>query len=326
MFSFFRSLFRRPAPIVRSGSRRQASTVQRPSTKVGLTPRQGWARRNFLVDVLLPSLFRAREGKLNQVVLPQLKPGQLSITWIGHASFLIRTPHRNILIDPNWARWLKVIKRLRQPGMNLHDLPSIDLVLVSHAHFDHLDKRTLRAVAADQPIVVPLGVGNLVHRLGFKQVHELETWHSYEDDDVKVTLTPCHHWGARVLHDAHRGFGGFVIEFGGHTIYHCGDSAYFDGFRSIGEHFSIDYALMPIGAYDPPSGRSVHMTPEEVVRAFLELGAKTLVPMHYGSFRLSFEPVNEPLSRLWVASELAGIADRIMILLEGEIQVLGEET
>ena len=99
-----------------------------------------------------------------------------------------------------------------------------------------------------------------------------------------MTLTPCAHWGARVLHDTHRGFGGFIIEHAGRTIFHCGDTAYFGGFKEIGKRFDVDVALLPIGAYDPPSGREVHMNPEEALLAFHELGAKVMVPMHYGTF------------------------------------------
>ena len=107
---------------------------------------------------------------------------------------------------------------------------------------------------------------------------------------LKISLTPCHHWGARMLADSHRGFGGFIIEANGRSIFHCGDSAYFSGFGEIGERFPIEIALLPIGAYDAPSKREVHMNPEEAVRAFLELRARKLVPMHYGTFRLGYEP------------------------------------
>src|SRR5205085_6470509 len=155
-------------------------------------------------------------------------------------SFLSRTQEHNLLVDPIWAKWLKVFKRMKHPGLQLHHLPAIDVVLVTHAHFDHLDRRSLRQVASDQPIVVPFEVGNLVHDLGFKSVHELHYWESYEVGPLRITLTPCHHWGARVLHDSHRGFGGFVIESAGCTIFQCGDTAYFDGFREIGERDKID--------------------------------------------------------------------------------------
>ena len=284
----------------------------------------GWHKRNFLTEVLLPSLFARRAGvKGRSALFPQLDNTQIGITWIGHASFLVQIAGLNILIDPIWGLWLKGIKRLKQPGVALQELPMIDLVLVTHAHFDHLDRRTLRAVAANQPIVVPFGVGNLVHDLGFQRVHELDYWREVTfgegERQLTITLTPCHHWGARILHDQHRGFGGFVLRTaGGRSVFHCGDSAYFDGFKEIGRRLPVEIALLPIGAYDAPSKRDVHMNPEEAVQAFLELGAQKLVPMHYGTFRLSYEPLSEPPTRLLARAQEAGVAEKVFLMNEGE--------
>ena len=286
--------------------------------KVGLKPVDGWHKRNFVTEVLIPSLFTPRIGKQVSPLYPELESGEIGLTWIGHASFLLQAPGMNLLVDPNWAKWLKVIKRIRNPGLRIHDLPAIDAVLVTHAHFDHLDRRTLRRIAEDQPIIVPFEVGNLVHDLGFRSVHELHYWDTFQCGPARITLTPCHHWGARVLHDSHRGFGGYIIEVGGCTIYHCGDTAYFDGFKEIGDRFAIDLALLPIGAYDPPSGREVHMNPEEAVEAFLQLRARHMVPMHYGTFRLSYEPPDEPPTRLLAAAKKHGIEQRISVMTEGQ--------
>jgi len=294
---------------------------KRPEHHVGMQLGEGWHKRNFLSEVVIPSLFTKRHGAKLKPVFPELKIGELCITWIGHASFLIQTPEQSILVDPNWAKWLKVIKRIRQPGMEIHDLPAIDLVLVTHAHFDHLDRKTLRAVASDQPVVVPRNVGGLVHGLGFHHVQELGCWETFELGALKITLTPARHWGARVLHDSHRGFGGFHIEYEGRSVFHCGDSAYFEGFREIGERMPVEIALLPIGAYDAPSKRDVHMNPEQALKAFVELNAKTMVPMHFGTFRLSYEPLHEPPVRLMEHAEALHLADRICLLNEGEPRV-----
>ena len=288
-----------------------------PENHVTMKPAEGWHKRNFLTEVIIPSFFSPRAESDSSPSLPDLKEGQIGITWIGHASFLIQTREHAVLIDPNWARWLKVIKRLREPGLTPKDLPSIDLVLVTHAHFDHLDKKSLRAVAADQPVVVPEHVGSLVHGLGFNRVQELGRWESMQLGSLKITLTPAYHWGARMLHDQHRGFGGFLIEYAGRTVFHCGDSAWFDGFAEIGERCKIDIALLPIGAYDAPSGRDVHMNPEEALRAFQVLGAGLMIPMHYGTFRLGFEPMDEPPDRLLGHARSLGLDSRIRILREG---------
>ena len=281
----------------------------------------GWHKRNFLAEVVIPSLFTKRQGQKLKPVFPELKEGDICITWIGHASFLIQTPEHSILIDPNWAKWLKVIKRIKHPGMEIRDLPAIGLVLVTHAHFDHLDRKTLRAVASDQAIVVPEHVGGLVHGLGFRHVQELRHWESFELGSLKVTLTPARHWGARVLHDSHRGFGGFHIEYAGRSVFHCGDSAYFDGFKEIGERLPVEIALLPIGAYEAPTKRDVHMNPEEAIEAFIKLGAKTFVPMHFGTFRLSYEPLHEPPERLIKNGAQRQILEQICILNEGEPRI-----
>jgi len=309
---------RKPKADIKKSAKPSGVANGQPARKVGLKPGNGWQKRNFLTEVLIPSIFEPRAGGHAPPNFPELREGEICITWTGHASFLIQTHEQNLLIDPNWAKWLKVFKRMKHPGLRLDDLPKIDLVLVTHAHFDHLDRKTLRGVAADQPIVVPFEVGNLVHDLGFRSVHELHYWESYECGPAKITLTPAHHWGARVLHDTHRGFGGFVIEVGGRTIFHCGDTAYFEGFREIGERHAIDVALLPIGAYDPPSAREVHMNPEEALRAFVELRAQRMVPMHYGTFRLSYEPLHEPPERLLACAREQGLAERITIMTEGE--------
>jgi L-ascorbate metabolism protein UlaG (beta-lactamase superfamily) len=120
----------------------------------------------------------------------------------------------------------------------------------------------------------------------------------------------------------HRDFGGFVIASNGRTIFHCGDSAYFPGFKEIGERYNIEVALLPIGAYEAPTGREVHMNPEEAVKAFLELGAETLIPMHYGTFRLGFEPMHEPPQRLLAAARTQGVEEKILVMTEGKPVVL----
>jgi L-ascorbate metabolism protein UlaG (beta-lactamase superfamily) len=280
-----------------------------------------WNERNFITEVLIPSFFTRKTGVQHRPVFPTLQAGQLALTWIGHASFLIQTPQHNILIDPNWANWLIVIRRLKRAGLAIHDLPDINLVLITHAHFDHLNRRTLRAIAEKQPIIVPEGVTNLVHDLGFEQVHEMKWWDEWTHEGLKITFTPAKHWGARVLHDSHRGYGGFMVEYEGRRIYHCGDSAYFPGFKEIGERLSPEIALLPIGAYEPPSFRDVHMGPEEAVRAFQELRAKTFVPMHFGTYRMSYEPMHEPAQRLMLAGSQAGVLQSIRFLVEGLPQI-----
>lgn len=282
-----------------------------------------WHDRNFITEVLLPSWFQKKSGQRPYVqpIFPKIIDEQICITWIGHASFLIQSPKMNVLVDPNWANWLLVMRRLKHAGITHDYLPGIDLVLITHAHFDHLNRRSLRKVANKQPIVVPEGVGDLVNDLGFKQVYEVKWWDRIELSHVEIIFTPARHWGARMVLDRHRGYGGFVIKFGNRAIYHCGDSAYFDGFKEIGKKLAPEIAMLPIGAYQPPSFREHHMAPEEALKAFTELKSKTLIPMHWGTYRLSYEALYEPPQRLMKAAVRAGLLSNVRFLIEGMPQV-----
>jgi L-ascorbate metabolism protein UlaG (beta-lactamase superfamily) len=248
-------------------------------------------------------------------------PEQIGVTWLGHAGFFAQVGGLNIAIDPVWALWLGPAKRLRHPSVWAHDLPPIDLVLITHAHHDHLHLASLRKLAAAQPIIVPEGVGTLVKNCGFGRIVELKTWQSATFGDLRITLTPARHWGARMIHDTHRGFGGYLIQSPSQTLYHCGDSSMFDGFTEIGKRSRIDVALMPIGAYQPPSGRPVHMNPEEALDAFEMVGARHMVPMHFETYPLSGEPLHEPIERLELAAKEREIYDRVRRLREGESAV-----
>jgi L-ascorbate metabolism protein UlaG (beta-lactamase superfamily) len=165
-------------------------------------------------------------------------------------------------------------------------------------------------------------VGNLVKKMFFSRVVEMEWWDTFRFGEIEVQFTPARHWGARYVHDVHRGFGGFLISSKYGTVYHCGDSSFFDGFAEIGRRKPIDLALMPIGAYRAPSGRPVHMNPEEAVEAFVALDAKEMAPMHYGTFPLGSEPLHEPIERLVDCAVREGVANQVHLLEEGELLVL----
>jgi L-ascorbate metabolism protein UlaG (beta-lactamase superfamily) len=250
----------------------------------------------------------------------------LGVTFIGHSSFLLQMDGRKVLIDPVFAKRLVILRRQRRPGLLVEELPPIDLVLLTHAHMDHLDVSSLRRViratrrltGKTPEVVVPKGVEDLVSTLGFSQVHGLAWWEQIDVQGLHVTMTPCRHWGARMFRDTHRGYGGYVIEGTDHSVYHSGDTAYFDGFSEIGARLKPQVALLPIGAYFPDSYRTVHTSPEEAVRAFLEVGADQMVPMHYGTFRLGREPMDEPLQRLKAEAARLGMNGKLKVLEEGE--------
>jgi L-ascorbate metabolism protein UlaG (beta-lactamase superfamily) len=250
----------------------------------------------------------------------------LGVTFIGHSSFLLQIGGRKVLIDPVFSKRLVVLRRQRRPGLLVEELPPIDLVLLTHAHMDHLSISSLRRViratrrltGKAPEVIVPRGVEDLVATLGFSQIHGLAWWDRIDVQGLRVTMTPCQHWGARMFRDTHRGYGGYVIESGDHSVYHSGDTAYFDGFREIGARLNPQIALLPIGAYFPDSYRTVHTSPEEAVQGFVELGAEQMVPMHYGTFQLGREPMDEPLQRLKTEAARLGINGKLKILEEGE--------
>jgi L-ascorbate metabolism protein UlaG (beta-lactamase superfamily) len=265
-----------------------------------------------------------RSGTVHRPLLAQ--NGDLGITFIGHSGFFLQMGGKNIVVDPNFARWLFILKRLRKPGMYIRHLPAIDYVLVTHAHFDHLHRPSLRRIArrsrrlnGQAPVmIVPRHLHDLVADLGFREIVELDWWEDLSRDGLNVTHVPARHWGARVIRDTHRGFGGYVLRAGAHSVYHAGDTAYFDGFREIGERLRPELALLPIGAYHPESFRAVHTSPEDALQAFHDLGSRWMIPMHYGTFRLSHEPMEEPVQRLQAAAVTAGVSDRIKVLEEGK--------
>jgi L-ascorbate metabolism protein UlaG (beta-lactamase superfamily) len=269
------------------------------------------------------SAMTPRTGEAHKPVL--VSNVQMGVTFIGHASFFLQIGGENVVVDPNFARWLFVLKRLRKPGVRIPDLPPIDVVLITHAHFDHLHRPSLRAIVhhtkqyrgSGPTAVVPEHVFDLVSDLGFRDVVELNWWRSYRHRDVTITHVPSRHWGARILRDAHRGYGGYVLRGGKHSIYHAGDTAYFSGFREIGTRLCPQVALLPIGAYNPPQFRNVHTSPGDATRAFLDLNSRWMVPMHYGTFRLSHEPMEEPLQLLEQEAAAAGVSDRVLVLPEG---------
>ncbi len=251
------------------------------------------------------------------------------LTWIGHASFLVTLDGKHILVDPVFARRIGTFyPRHGLPGLEADDLPPIDLLLVTHSHYDHLDSASVKSLPRTTPVVAPLRLGSWFRRRGFRHVEELDHWQSVDVAGVQVTLTPARHWSRRGIADENRTlWGGYVVAGRSATVYHAGDSAYFDGFAEIGRRFpGLDAALLPIGGYKPAwFMEKVHMNPDQAGRAFLELGARSLVPMHWGAFQLTDEPLLEPAERLraWWQTHVDGDESRqLRVLAVGETLVL----
>ena len=297
-----------------------------------------WRGQPFVVTKL-KQLWRLVQESHAKPIAGQIRlaeivgPNELGITFIGHSSFLLQLGGRSVLIDPVFAKRLILLRRQRWPGLRINEMPAIDVVLLTHAHMDHLNIASLRRVVRSvqmlgkkaPDVIVPWGVKDLVAGLGFSHVHEMNWWDRLEVRGLSVTLTPCKHWGARMFNDTHRGYGGYVVEAGGRSIYHSGDTAYFSGFTEIGERLHPQVALLPIGAYFPDSYRTVHTSPEEAIRAFVETGAEWMVPMHFGTFNLGREPMDEPPRRLMAEAARLGISNKVKVLEEGETMRLFEQ-
>jgi L-ascorbate metabolism protein UlaG (beta-lactamase superfamily) len=275
--------------------------------------------------------------------------GEVAVTFIGHSTFLIRTASAVILTDPVFTPHAGPFGRMgpprvRPPAIAPSSLPPIDLVLVSHNHYDHLQPSSLRRFAETAAFVAPLGVPpqldlpakagshEISTELGAsafrRKIHELDWWQSATAGPAEITCVPAQHFSARTPWDRNRTLWcGYIVRVDGLTIYFAGDAGYSPHFKEIGARSSsIDVALLPIGAYEPRwFMRPVHMNPEEAVRAHLDLHPRVSIGMHFGTFQLTDEGIDEPLRALERAREAHGVsADAFGVLDFGETKILGE--
>jgi L-ascorbate metabolism protein UlaG (beta-lactamase superfamily) len=246
-----------------------------------------------------------------------------TLTWIGHASFLLQAGGCSILVDPVLSRSLSgVVRRHGAPGLDWAALPRIDAVLITHNHRDHMDEPTLKRLGPAPLFLVPMGMASWFRRAGLTRVVEMAWWQTEAVGPVSVTFVPAEHWSRRGARDTNLSWwGGFVVEHEGRRIYHAGDTAWFSGFADIGQRVGrIDVAMLPIGSYAPRwFMHPQHMNPEDAVQAFLALGARQFVPMHWGTFQLADDPIDEAPHLLRQTWDTAGLdASRLVIPAIGE--------
>ena len=263
----------------------------------------------------------------------KLGPNEVAVTFVNHATFLIQMAGLNILTDPVWSNrigsfgWLGSA-RVRKPGVAFDDLPRIDLILISHNHYDHLDLDTLKRLSQkfSPTVLVPIGDKDLVESAGFTDVRELDWWENIEiGQGLKITFTPTQHFSRRGLFDLQKSlWGSYLIQGGGQSVYFGGDTGYSIHFAEIKKRLGAsDIALLGIGAYEPRwFMQPIHMNPAEAVKADIDLGAKQSIAMHFGTYQLSSESIDQPPADLKTALAKEGVPkDRFVVLTEGETRI-----
>jgi N-acyl-phosphatidylethanolamine-hydrolysing phospholipase D len=270
------------------------------------------------------------------VARPRASEGEVRVTWIGHASFLVQAGGLNLLTDPVWSKRASPSQRIgparfQPPGVPFDELPQIDAVLLSHDHYDHLDEGTVERLRDRFGLgvrwITPLG-----YRAWFGarnvDVHEMDWWDETDVGGVRVTCAPCQHWTRRRLREFNdRLWASYALRLpDGWRLYFGADSGYFGGYAEIGRRLGhFDAVLMPIGAYEPRwFMRPAHMNPEEAVQAYRDMGGRgAFIAMHWGTFRLTDEDPLEPPVRARAAWKAAGLPERdLHILRHGETLVL----
>ncbi len=242
----------------------------------------------FLRSAVAGLLRPPRRTLAKPVPLPST--GGVGITFVGHATVMLTTPQSRVLTDPFLGDFLHGLRRRESACLDPADAEDVDLIVVSHAHRDHLDRASLRRLPRTATIAVPARCEGRVADLGFADVIALEPGEEISHRDLVVTAVAARHGDARA--------NGYVLRGAGVCTYFAGDTGYFSGFADIGRRFRPHVAVLPIAGYQPPALRDSHMSPLDAVTAFEDLGARVLIPIAYGSFQLGYEPMDEP--RQWL--------------------------
>jgi L-ascorbate metabolism protein UlaG (beta-lactamase superfamily) len=243
----------------------------------------------------------------------------MRVTFVAHATVLAEEDGHAAIFDPHFSARLAYLFSKRRVALPLaaEALPRPEAVLVSHAHFDHLDAPSLRKFPRETPVVTARSLGPVIGLMGRRERRGIDWWEAAKVAGFDVTAVPAYHFSGRPPWFFLRNdYQGYVLQ-GDRTIYFAGDTGLDNQFAAIGERFDIDLAILPIGAYEPPSFRRHHLSPEDALEATRRLGAKALLPVHYGAFSLSWEPFGEPPVRMARVAAEAGWADRVHVIPPG---------
>lgn len=240
------------------------------------------------------------------------------ITFIGHSTTLIESGGTALLTDPNFNSRVLFVRRTGPLKYDPAHLPPLTAVLVSHTHIDHFDTSSFNYIRTSVPVIIPEGSEPTVRKFLPNPIIELSSWSHHEISGVRIHAVPAAHKNSLAHPYFFKNAAGYIIEIGGRVIYFAGDTTYNTRFRDIGHAYSIDAALLPIGGYRPAFFmRRHHMDPFDAVQALIDLGAKVMIPIHWGSFRLSLEKVDEAVKRLTEAASERGVLDNIRIIENG---------
>jgi L-ascorbate metabolism protein UlaG (beta-lactamase superfamily) len=296
-------------------------------------PASFWVRTWFFVSRVLSTTFSPKTARFpllaNDGRALREGGGEPTVTWVGHATLLIQLDGVNVLTDPQWSDRASPVsfagpRRLTVPGLRFDDLPPIHVVVISHDHYDHLDVDTVkRLTAAHRPrFLVPLGLKAWFADIGITDVEELDWWDERSVQGLTFTCVPAQHFSGRTMWDRNRRlWSGWTMAGRSRRVYFAGDTAYFGGFKEIGARLGpFDLAAIPIGAYLPPViMKPSHTTPEEALAAFAEVQGRIFVPIHWGTFDLADEPIDDPPRRLQLEARRLKLGpDRVWILRHGE--------
>ena len=317
-----------------SGPRYKGAVSDHFDGKIFLNP--GNAKAKGLKDVIKWSVNRQREPWKNQAFdqvgpKPSIKiTDGIKLTFINHSTFLIQVDGLNILSDPIWSERTSPFqfagpKRMRAPGISFDDLPPIDLVLLSHNHYDHLDVSTMKELINihDPQIITPLGVGTFIGNIGSTRYKDLDWWDcKVLNDDIKVSSVPAQHFSGRGTYDRDATLWcGYVISSSQGNIYFAGDSGYGDFFRKIGNvHEKMKVSMIPIGAYMPRWFMSpIHISPDEAVLVHEDVNSELSIGMHFGTFPLADDGRDQPIDDLRKALSNHDISnEKFLVLPEGD--------
>ncbi|RAP36808.1 hypothetical protein B1207_08400 [Legionella quinlivanii] len=282
---------------------------------------------NLWISVL-QNQWPASLPEISYPLLPANYPDGAMVTFINHSTVLIQSKKINILIDPIYSyraspfQWIGPARH-REPGLSFDRLPTVDLVLISHNHYDHMDLGTIKKLQQKYhpQFIVPLGNKVFLERNGVKQVTELDWWQSVNVKETKISLLPAHHDSQRWLYDLNKTlWGSFGVEISGRKIYFAGDTGYFGHFKEIRKKWGTpQLAFLPIGAYEPRSlAKPYHLNPSDAVRAHLDLGSHRSIGIHWGTFQLGAEDFNQPVNDLALARKKYGLTEKqFFVIREG---------